>query len=67
MRKILLIGFSILFMSVAVYYGILFSIHKNDKNFLKIDSCYDSGGCWDTVDGVCRKEEINAQELCHRK
>lgn len=34
---------------------------------LKIDSCLDSGGCWDYLDKVCRKDEPNAQELCHRK
>lgn len=30
------------------------------------DSCMDSGGCWDSVDGTCRKNEPNAQELCDR-
>lgn len=33
----------------------------------KVDSCLDSGGCWDKVDNVCRKSEPNAQELCDRK
>jgi hypothetical protein len=33
----------------------------------KVDSCLDSGGCWDKVDKVCRKSEPNAQELCDRK
>lgn len=30
------------------------------------DSCLDSGGCWDSTDKVCRKTELNAQELCDR-
>lgn len=33
----------------------------------KVDSCLDSGGCWDKIDGVCRNSESNAQELCDRK
>jgi len=33
----------------------------------KVDSCLNSGGCWDKVDSVCRKPEPNAQELCDRK
>jgi hypothetical protein len=31
-----------------------------------LDSCLDSGGCWDSLDKVCRKTEANAQELCDR-
>ncbi len=29
-----------------------------------IDSCLDSGGCWDYSAKLCRKDEANAQELC---
>jgi hypothetical protein len=29
-----------------------------------VDSCLDSGGCWDYSAKVCRKEESNAQQLC---
>jgi hypothetical protein len=30
------------------------------------DSCLDGGGCWDSIDKVCRDSEFNAQELCDR-
>lgn len=32
----------------------------------KKDACLDGGGCWDSVDNMCRKDEPNAQELCNR-
>jgi hypothetical protein len=32
----------------------------------KKDACLDSGGCWGSVDNVCRKNELNAQQLCDR-
>lgn len=35
-------------------------------HFIRVDYCLDAGGCWDEVDEVCRKEEVNAQELCDR-
>jgi len=53
--------------SLIVYFGLLFMVHDFDPNFLNIDSCLDSGGCWDYVDGICRKGEPNAQELCNRQ
>lgn len=31
-----------------------------------VDSCLDSGGCWDSTSEVCRKNEVHAQLLCHR-
>jgi len=31
-----------------------------------VDRCLDQGGCWDETDGVCRKDEPNAQMLCDR-
>ena len=30
------------------------------------NSCLDSGGCWDSVNKVCRHSETNAQKLCDR-
>lgn len=36
------------------------------KGCLTIDSCLDSGGCWDEIGKTCRKDEPNAQELCDR-
>jgi len=30
------------------------------------DMCLDGGGCWDSIDKICRKSEANAQELCDR-
>ena len=36
------------------------------RQFMITDSCMDGGGCWDATDGVCRVDEINAQELCNR-
>ena len=30
----------------------------------KKDTCLDRGGCWDSVDDVCRISEPNAQQLC---
>jgi len=35
-------------------------------DYMRVDYCLDAGGCWDEVDGVCREEEVNAQELCDR-
>lgn len=32
----------------------------------KKDACLDDGGCWDSVDNMCRKNEPNAQALCNR-
>lgn len=34
--------------------------------FGDVDSCMDSGGCWDSTSETCRKNEIHAQLLCHR-
>jgi hypothetical protein len=34
--------------------------------FDPVDFCLDGGGCWDRTDGLCRKDEVNAQELCDR-
>jgi hypothetical protein len=36
------------------------------KGCLSVDRCLDAGGCWDETDNVCRKDELNAQELCDR-
>jgi|GEM_PF-2145422 len=36
------------------------------NQFLSVDSCLDSGGCWDYQANVCRKDEPNAQALCDR-
>mgnify|MGYP001616889307 CR=1 FL=1 len=34
--------------------------------YFQVDACLDKGGCWDSVDRVCRRDEPNAQELCDR-
>jgi hypothetical protein len=58
MKKILLMSLS------AFIIGIIYLFFFSD--FMNIDGCLDSGGCWDYQDKVCRKEESNAQQLCDR-
>lgn len=48
------------------YFALLFVLNGFDPNFLEMDRCMDGGGCWDSVNEVCRGKEINAQELCDR-
>jgi len=51
---------SFLIVALCGVYFLFFS------DFMKVDGCLDSGGCWDYQDKVCRKEEPNAQQLCDR-
>lgn len=50
---------------VVVAVGIAFFAIRNSE-FLEIDTCLDSGGCWDYDAKVCRRDEANAQHLCDR-
>lgn len=43
-----------------------FLFYPTVHHFIRVDYCLDAGGCWDSVDDVCRMEEVNAQELCER-
>ncbi len=51
--------------TMALIIGVLFLI-----GFLlgPEDACLDSGGCWDSIDNVCRSSESEsiANELCAR-
>jgi hypothetical protein len=51
----------------AVYLGLRFVDDGVRSQSLTIDSCLDAGGCWDSVDQVCRMDEPNAQDLCERR
>ena len=31
------------------------------------DKCLDNGGCWDSIENICRRDEIRAQEYCHEE
>ena len=42
---------------------LLWGIHKIDE---PVGSCLDQGGCWDSIDKICRKNEPNSQDLCWR-
>lgn len=66
MRKFFLLMILLFVVGSGIYYGVLFFVHKKDPNFMAIDTCMDHGGCWDSVENVCRKDESNAQELCDR-
>ena len=56
--------FSTVFGLMLLFVGALFfAIPGCD---LDVDTCLDSGGCWDYSAKKCRKEESNAQELCDR-
>ncbi len=50
--------------SIALLIGVILFVLYMLKD--PIDSCLDSGGCWDSIDKLCRKTEANAQELCDR-
>ena len=70
MLKLLKIAFMIFFiltiLLILMYNFFLFKSYNYNTDFLRIDSCLDSGGCWDYMDRICRKDEINAQALCYR-
>ncbi|GJL94443.1 MAG: hypothetical protein DHS20C05_08480 [Hyphococcus sp.] len=53
---------------VAALVGAYFWFQSSERvqNFLDVDHCIDAGGCWDSVDDICRKHEPNAQKLCDR-
>lgn len=51
---------------IAAYFFFLFWAHDYDPDFISIDGCMDSGGCWDYEAKMCRRLESNAQELCNQ-
>lgn len=51
--------FIILMLVTAIYFAQSFM-----ESFFAVDACLDGGGCWDSIAKVCRKDEVNAQELC---
>ncbi len=66
-KKIVIwIGLVILILGL-IYELLLFKFYDSDTNYFQIDRCIDSIGCWDETDNICRKHEINSQELCDRK
>jgi len=66
MKKYILCFVFVVLSLYGGYYAILFKMHDYNPDFISVDSCMDNGGCWDYTDKICRKEESNAQELCHR-
>ena len=56
----------ILILVVIVYEFMLWSAIGFNPDYSKIDRCMDNGGCWDSIDRTCRKDEADAQALCHR-
>ncbi|MBI2519770.1 MAG: hypothetical protein HYV97_05115 [Bdellovibrio sp.] len=56
-----------LFLFILIGFKFKSIAYERVKTFFEVDSCLDSGGCWDKVDNTCRKKEVNAQELCNRK
>ena len=65
-RKVLILFVSIPLTIVLAYEVFLFWAHDFNPDYGLIDRCLDGGGCWDYQDRICRKNEINAQELCDR-
>lgn len=51
------------FLIIVVFSGVYFIFFSE---FMKVDRCMDSGGCWDKLDKVCRVEGPEAQRLCDR-
>lgn len=64
-RVAAIIGFGIVSLFLA-YEFFLWAAWDFSPNYSQADGCLDHGGCWDSVDKVCRKEEANAQALCDR-
>lgn len=65
-QKRLAVVCGILLVLTTIYEGALYLTLDRDPNYVQIDRCIDSGGCWDGIDKVCRNSEPNAQELCDR-
>ncbi len=65
-RKALILIVSIPLTIFLAYEVFLFWAHDFNLDFESIDRCLDGGGCWDYQDRICRKNEMNAQELCDR-
>lgn len=55
----------IVYLVAAIGVGFLILIlYPSTSSFPQVDRCLDGGGCWDYKVQVCRKDEVNAQELC---
>lgn len=68
-RKIIrniIFGALIFLLPVVTYEIFLWTSLGFSVHYLSIDRCLDNGGCWDSIDETCRKDEPNAQALCDR-
>jgi type III secretory pathway component EscU len=60
MTSLLIKASSILIVIIALlliaYYGVLFSAHDFNPDYLKIDACLDAGNVWDYKSRLCNTE-----------
>lgn len=64
--KIALAGVGLILAPFVAYELFLWTAWDFSPHYSEGDRCLDSGGCWDKVDNVCRKDEPDAQALCDR-
>lgn len=64
-RKVLV--FLLIPLTIFLAYKVfLYWAHDFSPDYDSVDRCLDGGGCWDYQDKICRKNEMNSQELCDR-